>query len=330
MALDFPIDQPIPSFKTIIQEIQQTTGSPDPYTLIIHLDVNKTIIAVDKAENRSLDDTLNILLAERYKYCWRDDILEPISYYDYVCDYLIPGNRHDGQLKWERRSITKNFVNFLQETDHPLKQEVCTKFYAAKEKLQDHYVFPSFFRLVRKLREDEIDFHIILRSFGKDMLDVVKVIENALPEEKFTHIGYFKEGALHLGDSTIEKAQEIYSRFKSNNYQHMAIQDDWKEWNDHHERLEYGKKFPVDVNDPYALSVFIDDNIVTNPNSVTNIVSPINAEDGSTLSMEMLFEEKILHSTDTFAAILDETYFIKVLEDTLKTRKKSQLTIVNK
>jgi len=286
--------------------------------LILHIDVNKTIIASDKAENRSLDDVLNILLAERTKYRWSPEVPEPISYFNYICDYLLPGDHHDGDLKWKRRSITKNFVAFLQDSHHPLEQEITEKFNAIKNKLQDHYVFPSFFRLIMKLRHDEIDFRVILRSFGKDMPEVVQIIEKTMPNEKFAPLARFKNGQLHLPNEIIGKVQDIYRLFTSKGH-HLAIQDDWNEWNDHHEEFQYGKKFPLDLEDQNTLSLFFDDNIDLDPDSPTNIVSPICAKDGGAIPMKILFERKILHQTDTIQAILDEEYFIKAVEDAVAT-----------
>lgn len=310
------IDNPITTTPYCIEYLNPKP-SRDGLRLILHIDVNKTIIASDKAENRSLDDTLNILLAERTKYRWSPEVPEPISYFDYVCDYVLPGNRHDGELKWQRRSITKNFVNFLLETNHPLAQDLSAKFNKIKETLQDNYVFPSFFRLIRKLREDEVDFRIILRSFGKDMPEVLETIKATMPNENFAPIGRFKHGQLHLPNHIIERVQDIYSYFKLKG-DHLAIQDDWNEWNDHHEHLEYGKKFPLDLQDRNAISLFFDDNIDPNPESPTNIVSPINARDGSQIPIKILLERKILLATDTLQAILDEDYFVKAVEDALQ------------
>lgn len=294
------------------------------YTLILHVDVNKTIISDDPAGNQSREDVINSLLAEKYKFIWSERVSQPISYYDYVYDYVIPGPRTDVDIKRQRRELTRNFVEFVKSTNHPLKDKVVKDYKMIKEKLENQYIFPSFIRLIKKLREQDINFHVVLRTFGKDSEDVVAEFSKKLPEEKFTGRGHFENGQLHVEGTTIEKIHDIYKYLKSNAYSHLAIKDSFEEWNNHKQQREYGKKFPLNLHDQKVHAIFFDDNIEIDPNSVTNIVAPVNAENGESLPIEDLLQRKMLIQTNTIKAIIDENYFIDVVNESLEASGKAR------
>ena len=61
-----------------------------PKKLIIHMDVNKTIIAQDPAGGKTPYEILIHSFADSYKCCWDKRVLKDISYSDYVKKYLVP------------------------------------------------------------------------------------------------------------------------------------------------------------------------------------------------------------------------------------------------
>ena len=61
-----------------------------PKKLVIHMDVNKTIIAQDSAGGKTPQEILIHSFADSYKDCWDKRVLKDISYSDYVKRYLVP------------------------------------------------------------------------------------------------------------------------------------------------------------------------------------------------------------------------------------------------
>lgn len=292
-------------------------------TLLLHFDVNKTLIAVDPASSQTLEQILNALLADKFKYKWSSEIQEPISYQEYVESYLLPGPAYDQELKKKRRALISHFVNFVQETHHPLQSEIVEEYTFLNEKLQDKYIFFSFFNLFEELKAQNIQFRIILRTFGNDLDPVISAITQTFPEEKFSGKGYFSEGKLHIHSDhssfVFDNLQDVYIFFKSNS--HIAIQDNWQEWNDHQESKDYAKRFPIDLEDNQILSLFFDDNIKERQ-SPDNIVTPINIKTGECLDIEELIEQKKIFRVNTYQAIVDDHYFMDLVNQSLEASGK--------
>jgi hypothetical protein len=90
--------------------------------LILYFDINKTLIASDKAGNKSVEDVLNELLAEKYQFCWDESLQEPMTFNEYVDKVLLPGAKHHPELRNQRKFYLQHFINYLREHDHPLYQ----------------------------------------------------------------------------------------------------------------------------------------------------------------------------------------------------------------
>lgn len=294
-------------------------------TLLLHFDINKTLIAVDPASNQTLDQILNALLAEKYTYKWSSEIEKPISYQDYVENHLFPGPSYDQDLKKKRRALIGNFIHFMRETHHPLESQVVEAYHNLDTKLREKYLFSSFLNLIDKLKTQEIKFHIILRTFGNDLDTVIAAVAQAFPDQQFLAKGNFFEGKLHLASDTsnfiLEDLSEAYIFFKTHG--HIAIQDNWEEWNNQHENKEYAKRFPIDLEDRETLSLFFDDNIKEKKDSVENIVTPVNIKTGELLDISQLIEQKHIFRVNTFQAILDDNYFIDLINQSLEASGRS-------
>ena len=57
--------------------------------IILHVDVNKILIAVDNAGGKDLTKMMMDILADNTFYCWDATIKTPISYHDYVFEHLL-------------------------------------------------------------------------------------------------------------------------------------------------------------------------------------------------------------------------------------------------
>lgn len=226
-------------------------------------------------------------------------------------------------------------IKKLQQTNEKgfaqLKENIMRDYKRMEEKLanQPYFIFPSYFRLIAWLREKkEVNFHIILRTFGDDGQKIVSETEKAFPEEKFTHKGKYRAGEWHLSlmdDSQpclMSKVKEVYRYFKSQNYRHLALQDDWKEWSANQEHQDHGKRFLLKRNAKRTHIVFIDDNIEKESQTSKNIVTPLDVESGQTIPINSLIAKKIAVRTETMKAILDDEYLIKVVQESLKLNGK--------
>lgn len=288
-----------------------TKASPK---LILHFDVNRTILAEDPAGGKTLDDVLLHSLADFYKDIWAPELTEAITYSEYIKQHVLPGKNNDKELKSLRSKKISEFISFLRETDHPFYPIVQKQFDQMKTQLSQSksIVFLSFYQLIAYLQKNNIDFTIILRTFGDDLERIITDINETLNCTFFTAHGKIKNGKLHIIQSDLQQCiqndSEFYTTLKKSS--HMAIQDNWKEWNDHHEHQEYAKKFPIDINDTEVISMFFDDNIIEDPSSINNIVNPVDVKTGKSLNVADLITRKNIVVVDTIRAILDTNYYI--------------------
>ncbi|XQJ30142.1 hypothetical protein NXY56_006221 [Leishmania guyanensis] len=172
---------------------------------VIHMDINKTIIQVDQAGGRTMDDVLNSnVAANTYGYIdptdnqWRplygpsdapvaqpDTYSGPIMSYDTYIDslYCAPPGMQE-LSKAERDAVWRTVSN--------LRRQATRKFtfpgeageaYAPLVDLQrqhlghsDGYynIIPAFFHMINTLSELNLQFTLIFRTFGSDLSAVLE------------------------------------------------------------------------------------------------------------------------------------------------------------
>ena len=167
--------------------------------LVLHMDINRTIIQTDPAGGKSLTDVLNSNVAAEVYGEFVDGLFTPraapseepalsdwISYSDY-CDKVnvpkvdlatLPDDA--ARLKaWKevsegRRAMLKRFTNEgapgAAYAGFVVQQ---TKALTYDDQL--HEIIPSFFHLVNALSAAEISFSVVFRTFGEDGLRVVNI-----------------------------------------------------------------------------------------------------------------------------------------------------------
>lgn len=173
--------------------------------LVIHMDINKTIIQVDAAGGRTMDDVLNSNLAtSTYGFIdpingqWKalygplDDPVvtaeaqgtEVVTYADYV-DRLhrappgmqdLPKAERDAVWKTVthgRRQATRKFT-FPGEVGEAYAPLVELQRQHLKHGDAYYHIIPSFFRLVNTLSDLSFPFTLIFRTFGSDLGDVLQ------------------------------------------------------------------------------------------------------------------------------------------------------------
>ncbi len=287
--------------------------------LILNFDVNKTLIASDKTENKSLEDVINELLSRKYFACWDERVEEPISFDAYVKEVLMPGEEHNIKLKMERLVHLTHFLDYLADCNHPLYSVVEEQFTHIITTLKGEHIFPSFFRLLDDLEKKEIKYTLFLRSFGKEVFEVKNEI-NCKTNDLFQKEGTFRKGILQIQENaSYETPEKIYQFFTSN--QHAAIHDDWPYWVAGEMEAKYGKPLYINCEDPNTLSIFFDDNIKIDSYD-KNIIAPLNCKTGEALSIQEMLKTKQMIFVDTLEAITNENYFIERLQEALDEHAK--------
>lgn len=290
-------------------------GKDTPH-LILYFDINKTLIASDKAGNKSVEDTLNELLAEQYKACWNESLQEEMTFDEYVHEVLVPGPRDSQELKTQRRLYLQHFIDYLYEQNHPLYKTALEDYETALMTLNTSQgmVFPSFYSLLNDLNKKDISYSIILRSFGDEVFEVKTEI-NRVHKMMFNQMAKFREGKLLLEESElIENPWKIYNQLR--HIKHIAIHDDWNYWNSHGEFAKQGKPFYINKEDTHTLSIFFDDNIREN-DSIKNIIAPLDAKTGELIPIEALILSGQAVRVDTLKAILNDDYYINCIEEAI-------------
>jgi hypothetical protein len=272
--------------------------------LVLYFDINKTLIASDKATNRSIDNILNELLAEKHVAVWDENEEYPISFEDYAAK--MTDSRENKII------FVHHFIDFLKEHNHPLHPNVLHDYVSALTAINasEGTVFTSFYSLLNFLDQEKIPYSIILRSFGREVMEVKEEIEKI--HQMVFDIGKFQQGSLVLETGAIfTDAPSIYQLLKSSS--HVAIQDDWTYWNAHRMASAKGKPFYVNQEDDEILPIFFDDNIHLK-DSYTNIIAPLNALTGELISIEELVGSGKAVRVNTWDAILDQNYYIDLVK----------------
>lgn len=291
--------------------------------LLLNFDVNKTLVLKDSSKGMNGDEMLISILADEAVDRW-DDTHDPMSYKDYVHTILLPGDKSNQALKKQREEVIRHFLEWLEEKRHPTRERVLALRDRIKEKFTDPHtqqikfaVFGSFFALLKKLRENNIRFVLILRTFGNDLKDVAEEVSNHPSGVKFTRWGKFSHKQLQLEESeSIVKAKKIFKTFL-NSQEHFAIQDNWKEWNSDQERARSGKPFIYDASgrwhDICNLSIFFDDNF--SAEEERDILNPIEIAETAVSSKEL--KDRLLFKVNPVQAILEDDYYIKLVNQSL-------------
>ena len=285
--------------------------------LLLHFDLNKTIVAFDTALGRSREDVIIHCLADTYTGKWTAEVEKPIPYSEYIKNYLLPGSTADVELKKARDEKISAFLQFLEEFDPSLYQKARQEFDRALDALhaQSTIVLSSFYSLVEYLKSNGYEFSIIIRTFGTDYVQVCPEIEK-IAHIHFSKRGEFKEAVFFVdGDGSKATPKEFYSFLRQN--RHVVVHDDWLYWAKHGEKQQFGKPFPFDLGDKATIPLFFDDNITAEEHSEKNIVNPIDANAGKSLEVYPLIQNHRIFPVDTIKAIEDSAYYIGLVKQAL-------------
>lgn len=287
--------------------------------LILHFDVNRTLIFSDVVQNQSPEDVIVNGLADRLEYLWDETLTHPINYTNYVKYHLYPNPERSKEIKQKQKSQTTRFLEFLRESNHPLYPAAQQLFERAQQALakQKTLVFPSFYNLLAHLKGKNIAYTLVFRTFGSDIRDIAEELNQQLGPDFLTHFYSFSQGVFNFEYAS---PADFYRYIKNAGY-HMAIQDDWNWWFKHSENYQFGKPFPIDSDDAEICSLFFDDNATLNrDHPENNIVAPFDIAGQRELTPEELVAQKRLFPVDTLEALCNENYFIDLIEQISHSR----------
>jgi hypothetical protein len=172
------------------------------------------------------------------------------------------------------------------------------------------------------LRAEQQPFTLILRTFGPDAQEIAKVLNESEIGCDIKTFHRIKRGVFKIDDKEAN-LHEYIKQFSQKPGEHLAIRDHHKWWFKHGECYQFGKAFPIDLNDPDALSIFFDDNAAFKQDRPEhNIVNPYDPVTRTSLSIKDLIERRRLFPVDTLKAILDENYFIDLVKEAILTHSR--------
>lgn len=275
--------------------------------LVLHFDVNKTIIATDRVQNKGLEESVNSILAKNMYYTWNG--IDHESYYAYATKKLMASNPKLSPVSEEfklKRSelITGFFVG-------PYPQFWCEYVQSKKRILKllsadELVVFPSFFKLINWLEAEFKDRYVIyLRTFGTDLPEIMPIIEKNT-SLRFAGLAAFDGRYLAVASEYSSLTDFFYA---SN--QHYGIQDDYAFWQASAFTVVGAKLFPVDPYNKEIISMFFDDNA---NDSVKPIISPM-FPNGELLDTQELIRSGHIVPVNTKEAILNTNYFIEKVRE---------------
>lgn len=301
-------------FSSVSTKVFPCEPDQDQLHIILHMDINRTLIAEDNGKGLAPDKCLAALLstAPEYSHTWGDG-LEEITYKKWVDEKLFPGSYRDQDLKKQRESRHTEFVEAARNDNHPLFDEIKHELNSLLDALEtqgSRKVFKSFSNLVKYLKERNYPFSVILRTFGKDL----DWVSQELAQDGLNFIqGSFCKGVLQLNDEVFSNPADILAAFEPR--KHYAIQDDHDWWKHHNLTENGGKPFPINISDKRVLSIFFDDNANSSKRQILNVI-PFG---GVKINLNELIEIGRVVAVDTRKAILDTNYYISAVEKVLET-----------
>ncbi len=281
--------------------------------LILHFDMNKTLIAADKVGQKTAHDVICKEIADQVTDLWDDTLSVPISYASYVKHHLLPNPNHSEDVKLKQKAQLSEVLRVLKERNHPASSGMQEIYDHAMELLekQETQVFTSFYRLIEFLQKENISYTLVIRTFGSEASELAEELNERFGDGYLTDFRFVKRGNLQGTESN------LYD-LVSNADHHLVIRDDWHWWYEHGQDWKYGKPFPVDLNDPHRISLFFDDNAKTDPFfPQENIVSPYDAGSGNPISPDVLIKQERLFPVEMLEALCDEDYYIRFVERAL-------------
>lgn len=264
-----------------------------------------------------------------------------ISYYEYIKSVMKPSV---GMSKEEQEKIKKDrddkVCDFIKDFDDASGGDLANALVLMQDthkKLED--LFESFFELLKFLDQKKNPYHLVLRSFGTDLDDIVGKIEQKL-SVNFSKAFFFNNKLNMLAktaqvlnpkykliddipigavEGTIKDANEIKDILDNTRF--LAIRDQYWPWANNKESWQYGKIFLSSTKNSLGepiLPIFLDDNSELNFKK-NNVVRPVKIVQGNMVlddNPDVLVGSQVF-KVDTLFAMMHKKYFIELVESSL-------------
>jgi len=277
------------------------------------------------------DDPVMSYVTEVIKAKWEPG-LEKMTYKEYVQTVKVPGDKRNEDIKGQQKALIGNFLQFLQESEHPqyqkakkLYEDTVTKYVNPQTGKIEFKILPSVIALTERIKK-ACHHCITLRTIGKDR----EKIETAYNK---VGIQFPRKAQMHptegmrfeIGPDVFSEAitgEKLLEARKEGEY--ILGQDNFKVWNENGERAGWSKMIPCSADAQFKglkiVSIFADDNFrkgnVENPNE-KNIGFPKDVYDRPT-SWES--RGVIGIHVNPLKAALNEQYLIRKVNKELQKR----------
>ncbi|MEE6502335.1 hypothetical protein FKM82_004486 [Ascaphus truei] len=312
---------------------------PKKRKLVLHLDLNNTILVSDAVTNQGPRAALNSYLStvtwgqlsETGEWQWLSDLSvappckDAINYYSKFGRSLDFTDTPMGQ---RFKEVHSHHMQILEWHGEPDKVFTIT----GEDGKRYNWILPSFFHLLESLHQQERQFSVVLRTFGTDLPLVLHAVRSALmgqhpdfPQLQTVPItvdltpGQIRcskrEAVLTRGSeriSTKAKGGNIYDYF-STMEGIGGFQDNFDWWARNHFSSRGGKPFWIAPNDCDIQHIFIDDNIRLNEeDTIINCQVLLDQESGGQSRSAPTSElyDVCLVQTDLLRAIAEKDYFL--------------------
>ncbi|XP_030358283.1 uncharacterized protein LOC115614917 [Strigops habroptila] len=315
------------------------SGGPGPRRLVLHVDLNNTVVVADAVSGQGPRAALNSFLSTvtwgragaAGEWRWvsdRPSLCPPcpgaLSYYshhgrDPAFTEGGPGRRF--------RSLHARYLQLLEWPGRP--HDVLSV--QGDPSKRYHLLLPSFFHLLETLHRDGRAFAVIFRTFGTDLPRALRAVGCAL-EGQHPQFPALRDVALPVDLTpgqircskrevvltrgaerltTREDGRKLYNYFSS--FEGIGgFQDHFDWWARNQFSSRGGKPLWIDPHDPSVHHIFIDDNIRLD--DADTIVNPqVFSERGSRSARRVPTSELYdvcLVQTDLLQAIADQDYFL--------------------
>ncbi|KAK3612561.1 hypothetical protein CHS0354_024548 [Potamilus streckersoni] len=312
--------------------------------LILHFDVNKTIVPLDSATGESLEEVLNILVS---RLLWRKEKVGKSK-----LDYLSQNHVQQGSARYkessnfcysgaDRKSGFESLKKALQWNSPYVEEDHRTLTIIGRDNCRYHFILPSFYKLLQYMVKEDRDFVIIFRSFGFDTKNVLESIKSFASKvcsnsSSYNNIGCLIDKistnlcSLHRksddcfelktgksNGTSLYSERDIYDCL-TQSAGIWGIKDDYLHWSNCNYNTSSGKPLWIKPSDTSVQHIFFDDNIRPGqPDSIVDI--RVFSDESPTSFRPVTKEEQYVFSNMNLApvnlshAILDEDYFIRNL-----------------
>lgn len=213
MSNKFDLDEDLEKMKSRLCSLfhcgrNSMSNSNQKRKLILHFDVNKTLVPVDSATGETIEAALNVFLSgmawgkDRQGEWYSKELLssaplevDDVSFYKFVEKRLLPNVTRDRKaFRVQLMSFTdepqgSNFKPYLNELLQTLRWKLPYDENLHKaltvpgtKECRYHFIIPAFYSLLRHLVAEQRDFAIIFRTYGNDVKNVLTSVKTAIKQ----------------------------------------------------------------------------------------------------------------------------------------------------